>query len=323
MRRDGRMTVGASGAKVGISSEVVVCTRNRPHELKCALESFLQVTHPLRVLVVDASDDAHTAEVVAEWRSRSPHQIRYLTCAPGLTRQRMVAIEALASDTVIVHFVDDDVVVEPEYFAELEAVMLRDPAIQGAGGRITNQPHHPIKPLWVAAGLDSFRQGVVLASGVHTFVRDAKAVVRVQWLSGCAMTYRRDLFAQIGFDTRTSGYCLGEDVEFSFRASHLGILVHVPMARLEHHPSKRERMEVSEWWARDLVQRHRLVSELAGSGLSKSRFWFSACCEVVLCACEGLICCRRSLVRRALARGRGIGRILQQGRDPRNLEMGL
>jgi GT2 family glycosyltransferase len=296
----------------GIRSEVVICTKNRPEELARALDSLSNAASPLRVLVVDASDDERTHEAVQAWDSTSRNTIRYLRSAPGLTKQRMVGIQNLNAASDIVHFIDDDVVVEPTYFIELQAAFDALPEIVGAGGKITNHPRRIVRRLWIAAGLDSPRQGVMLPSGVHTFMYDADGITAVDWLSGCAMSYRTRVFERLSFDTRLSGACVGEDVDFSFRALREGGLVHVPTARLAHYPSSTERMRLKERYVQDLLRRHQLVCESQSLGLSRRRFWLSAFGEVALCVGEGLVLRRRSMVRQGIARAKGILLILCQ-----------
>src|SRR3954471_11550169 len=95
---------------------LVLCTRNRPDEVRTCLDTVRVQTHvPARVLVVDSSDDDATERLIADLRGNWPvdSKLEYLRSEPGLTRQRSVGIDA--TDEEIVHFVDDDTVLDVGY----------------------------------------------------------------------------------------------------------------------------------------------------------------------------------------------------------------
>ncbi len=100
-----------------LDADLIVCTRNRPAELTRVLHSIAeQTTLPARVLVVDSSDANASAAVVeqrsAVWPAGSQLELR--RSDPGLPHQRNVGIDATTRP--IVCFLDDDVVLEPDYF---------------------------------------------------------------------------------------------------------------------------------------------------------------------------------------------------------------
>ena len=220
-------------------SELLVCTRNRVEDLrKCLHSVFGTVAPPERVLVVDSSDDDRTEKLVAELSPVSPVDLDYLRGPIGLTLQRNLGLEQLRATTEIVHFLDDDVVLEPEYFVAIDAVFAGDPSIAGVGGKITDAP--PTEPSRLRALLFlSGPQGAVLRSGHNIMTTDYVDDTDVEWLSGCSMSYRKQLIAGLQFDVRRAGYGLGEDVDFSMRARTRGRLVWTPRARLEHHQGDR------------------------------------------------------------------------------------
>jgi GT2 family glycosyltransferase len=59
----------------------------------------------------------------------------------------------------------------------------------------------------------------------------------VEVLSGCNMTYPREVFLQFFFDETLTGYSYMEDIDLSFRISRNYPLYYQPKARLEHFPT--------------------------------------------------------------------------------------
>lgn len=112
---------------------VAVCTRNRPEELRRALDSLARQDPPLpEVLVVDnAPEDARTRELV---ESEFPG-FRYLEePVPGLDFARNRALSAALGD--VVAFLDDDAVADPGWAAALLAPFQEDRQVAAVTGRV-------------------------------------------------------------------------------------------------------------------------------------------------------------------------------------------
>lgn len=224
-----------------MTHDVVICTRNRPADLESALESLAAQTRlPSSVLIVDASDGDASRALVQSWSEagRGGLRLGYLAAAPGLPAQRNLGADRSSAD--VVHFIDDDVVLEPGYLAALAEVFEQDGGgtIAGAGGLITNLPPREPRLWWRLALMDSKRSGATLCSGVSVIVTAADAPLSVQWLSGCSMSFRTEIVRRLRFDEALRGYALMEDVDFSFRAGRVGRLVLEPRARLVHTLSR-------------------------------------------------------------------------------------
>lgn len=245
---------------------VVVCTKDRPQDVARCLDSIAaQADGPELVLVVDSSAAADTRGVVAG----RPGAV-YVESTPGLTHQRNVGVHALPPDVEIVHFVDDDVVLEPGYFAALREAFA-DPAVAGAGGLITNVTL-PDPPLLARIFLqDSRRRGAVLRSGRNILAHGMSEPTEVDWLSGCSMSFRRSELDRVPFDERVG--IVGEDVDYALRLG--GRLLAIPTARLEHRQSPVNRLAQADWNARFVVQRHAWL-DAHPRRLSRLAFWWSA-----------------------------------------------
>lgn len=273
-----------------MDSAVIVCTRNRPEDVSRLLATFpMQDARPT-LIVVDASDEGSTRQVVRAFeRSGLWNDILYLESLPGLTAQRMHGVRNIPAGCDIVHFIDDDVELEPGYFSALERCFEEMPHIVGAGGVVTNVAR-PGPYLWNRIFfLDSVRQGAVLRSGVNVRALKVDSVKHVEWLSGCSMSFRAVLFQHVRFDTTMEGYGLGEDVDFSFRARRYGALVVCPAARLQHRELGASALDAREKAASELVRRHRFVRRYRAEGMSLGAYWWSVLGDLVLTAAKSVV----------------------------------
>ena len=100
---------------VGASSvAVVVCTRDRPEQLRDCLRSLAALSTPPDELVVvdNGSDGGRTRQVAEQFSARWVPEPR-----PGLSRARDAGIAATTSD--VIAFTDDDVLVHPDWLRRL------------------------------------------------------------------------------------------------------------------------------------------------------------------------------------------------------------
>jgi glycosyltransferase involved in cell wall biosynthesis len=219
---------------------VVICTKDRPRELATCLASIARQRRlPMEVVVVDSSGTPPEA-VVEEFRHAVANgcAVALIHTQPGLPRQRNVGIRAARGDVIV--FFDDDVVLEPAYLEELALVYDRDVAstIGGVGGAQVPDPtpreslaRRAWSRVFLLAGYGS---GRLKRSGHAEYAFCPTAECEVDFLSGCNMSFRREVFADVMFDERLSGYAIGEDLQFSYRVSRRWKLVLSPRARLDH-----------------------------------------------------------------------------------------
>jgi GT2 family glycosyltransferase len=105
---------------------VVVCTRDRPQELRNCLERLRALTHPnLEVVVVDnAPSDERTRTIVAEMAAADP-RFRYVREDwPGLAAARNRGLAEARG--AILAYTDDDVTVDPRWVQGLLRGFARD-----------------------------------------------------------------------------------------------------------------------------------------------------------------------------------------------------
>jgi GT2 family glycosyltransferase len=241
-----------------LQSELVICTKDRPEALTRALVSILdQTVTPNRVLVVDSSVSVESEVVVKEVNSYSKVSIFYVKSIPGLTHQRNVAVKNLLATTELVHFIDDDVILRDNYLEGIVAAFKRSPEAIGVGGAIENLPVYRVRLLRKVLGLDSNIQGSILRNGYNVICALPSLERQVDWLSGCSMSFRRNIFTYQFFDERRTGNGMGEDVDFCLRAKNHGKLVWTPDAKLIHDRSPINRLDAMK--TRNAIFEHRLM----------------------------------------------------------------
>jgi GT2 family glycosyltransferase len=295
---------------------LVVCTLDRPGELEACLESVLrQTAPPATTLVVDASGDDRSRKVVASMERAWPPgcAIEHRASPAGLPRQRRLGVEATSGD--LVHFVDDDSILEPGYLAAVRAAFASDAGIGGVGGFVTNQPPHRVRAVDVWLQLDSPVEGAVLRSGrnVRVYTRP-DGLLDVDWLPGCAMSFRRAVLAEepprddVPFD--------GEDVELSYRVRQHRRLVVAPDARVTHLEARAGRRSAADLVAPEIAARHRRVR--AGTGaVSRRAFWISVWGQLGWYGAKGILSRSRERLAIARATARGIRSALTYDRRHR------
>ena len=118
-------------AATSLSVTAAICTRERPRELMRCLDSLRYLTdRPAETLVVDnAPVTGRTREVVAQYPV-----VRYIKePRKGLSAARNAALAAARSD--VVAFIDDDVVVHPQWLSRMRACFA-DPQVMLATGMV-------------------------------------------------------------------------------------------------------------------------------------------------------------------------------------------
>ncbi len=130
------MTGSTSPDKFKNKLAIIIPTKNREHELKRLLLSFLvQPYVPEQIIIVDASSSPN--DRIMEGHSLP---IIYINKDSGISEARNIGISLLQKDINLVCFLDDDVVLEDNALFEMMSFWKRaDPDIGGCSFLITNQ----------------------------------------------------------------------------------------------------------------------------------------------------------------------------------------
>jgi len=242
----------------------------RPQSLLQLLQSVREQTlYPNEILIIDGSTNAATATILKENLFPNLH---YFSVPPehrGLTKQRNYGMERIGKETEVVCFLDDDTVLEKDYFEEIIKTFAANPSISGVCGVAKNESGwtlaHPNKKYnpyqyyhW---------EGYVYKEGVRNIVRNYLGLqshlppgcvpdyshsktcgyplngktYEVDLLIGMSFAFRKKVVDAIRFSPYFEGYGLYEDADFSIRALQFGQNAVNTKAQLSHfhHPSGR------------------------------------------------------------------------------------
>jgi len=229
-------------------TSIIIATLNRPHDLQRALASIAANTaEPLEVLIVDQGDTQATARIV---QASGLTMARIITCTfKSLTRARNKGWAKAKGAYVL--FIDDDVALAKDYLANAERYMQTNQAVQGICGMDVlahNKQTAFITTLLATCGQISSltNESVVLASGQNVY-RFTGAIERsTQWLSGCNMFLRTQLFNEnFTFNEGFVRWCFGEDVMLTYQIYKKygqGSLQYLPSLALHHYQSPHARL---------------------------------------------------------------------------------
>jgi GT2 family glycosyltransferase len=204
-----------------LDASVVICTRDRPDELRRCLASLPQQTwQPLEVIVVDnASSDSRSRDV-----AHAAGAIYLLEDRPGLDFARNTGARAATSP--IVAYTDDDVLLHPTWLERLVAAFDM-PAVAAVTGlvlpaELATEAQRHFEAHW-SFGRGYLRQD--FDSGL--FAQHPNGVFPAWEIgAGASMAFRRELFERIGyFDERLDvgqAGCSG-DSEFWYRTLAHGL----------------------------------------------------------------------------------------------------
>jgi GT2 family glycosyltransferase len=127
---------------------VVTPTLDRPDEVRALLANLAaQSVLPLELVLVDAAPPGmdETRSIVQAAAASLPYQVTYIRRGGGTAIQRNIGIDAARGNFVA--FIDDDMVLEPDFFASIVSTFAEDRATEVAAvaGYITNQYLDPTK----------------------------------------------------------------------------------------------------------------------------------------------------------------------------------
>jgi GT2 family glycosyltransferase len=236
----------------------------RPQPLLQLLQSVKEQTlYPNEILIIDGSTNAETELVLKENHFQDLH---YFSVPPehrGLTKQRNYGIERVGNEMEVVCFLDDDTVLEKDYFEQLLNTYQVFPETLGVGGYINDETqwdyvgdnHNTIISefyfdgwkrqdgsrfiLRKKLGLDSDCPPGYSSLYSHGrsvgFLPPSGKIYEVEMLMGGVSSFRKKVFDTIQFSTFFEGYGLYEDADFTLRVAKIGKLFINTAAKLNHY----------------------------------------------------------------------------------------
>ncbi|MGL2994922.1 glycosyltransferase family 2 protein [Flavobacterium sp. TSSA_36] len=243
---------------------LIICTYQRPESLLQLLQSVQgQTLYPDEIFIIDGSTDAATQLVFQQHPFQNLHYFLVPQEDRGLTRQRNYGIAKVSAAMEIVCFLDDDTVLEKNYFEELIITYQKFPQALGIGGYIHNEtkwenvePNYRSKinefyfdgwkrtdgsrfVLRKKLGLDSdcppgfsplFSHGRSVG-----FLPPSGKIYEVEQLMGGVSSFKKVVFETFQFSAYFEGYGLYEDADFCLRVAKTGKLFVNTAATLNHY----------------------------------------------------------------------------------------
>ena len=247
-----------------LNFNLIICTYKRAESLLRLLKSVrAQSLYPDRILIVDGSPDTKTEKMLEVNQFLNLEYFKVDENDRGLTRQRNYGINRLNSNCEIVCFLDDDIILEKDFFKEIIRTYKIKPEALAVSGYISNDINwqkteepdgigngHFILDGWsrVEGSRFGMRRKFGLAPdaapgmmpdfshGYSTaFLPPSNMIYEVEMLMGGITSYRTSIFKELSFSEYFEGYGLYEDADFSLRLAKKGKLFVNTAARLEHH----------------------------------------------------------------------------------------
>ena len=243
---------------------LIICTYKRSQPLlKLLLSVQHQTLYPNEILIVDGSPDDFTKEMLTQNSFQNLKYFKVDENDRGLTKQRNYGIARVQEASEVVCFLDDDTVLESNYFEEIIKTYSLFPEALGVGGYITNETNWTkttsdyqakvneffydgwkrkdgSRFVWrKKLGLDSNRPPGCLPEFSHGrsigFLPPSGKIYEVEQLMGGVSSFRKAVFKEFQFSTYFEGYGLYEDADFTLRLSKVGKLYINTNAQLGHY----------------------------------------------------------------------------------------
>ncbi len=236
----------------------------RPESLLQLLQSVEgQTVYPDEIIIVDGSTNREIEKLLKENQFEN---LRYFLVSQnfrGLTKQRNFGIDRTFSDTDVVCFLDDDVILKKDYFEQLLFTYQEYPEALGVGGFIIEDIQYDFVGYDYQSNSNEFffdgwkrkdssrfvlRKKLGLDSDCSpgfsplfshgrsvSFLPPSGKIYESEQLMGGVSSFKKTLFDRIQFSTYFEGYGLYEDTDFSIRAAQIGKLYLNTNAKLYHY----------------------------------------------------------------------------------------
>lgn len=176
---------------MSIKLSALICTRNRAHYVRKAIESLLdQSLSPelYEIIVVDNNSEDETRQVVEAYLHDA--RVRYL-CEPvaGLSRARNTGWKAARAPYVA--FLDDDAVARHQWAEKyVEAFETTSPMPGSVGGKC--------EPIWEVERPDWLSDKLLSSLSVYDWSPTPMILSETEWVSGCNIGYPAAVLQEIG-----------------------------------------------------------------------------------------------------------------------------
>lgn len=245
----------SEAGKAAPTISVVTPTLDRPDEVRALLRNLAnQMYQPFELVLVDAGPSGmdETQAIVQSLAGDLPYHINYIRRGGGTAIQRNIGIDAARGD--LIAFIDDDIVLEPDFFTRIIDVFASDPGrrVGAIAGYITNQYMDPTKSrrwrwyrkLRLFTTYDPGKFDYQTGYPINRYMQPPHDGVREIDLMGanCAVWRRQVFDAGLRFSPFFVDYGVVEDAHLALSARHRGWrILEAGLARCTHLHSPRGR----------------------------------------------------------------------------------
>lgn len=242
---------------------LVVCTYMRPQPLLNLLNSVKsQTLYPSEILIIDGSTNNLTKKALDTNLFINLKYYKVDEANRGLTRQRNFGVNLVGENIDIICFLDDDTVLELNYFENLINTYKLYPEALAVGGYIINETNWEKSDDKVSDknnfyfdgwkrkessrfklrgifGLLPDKEPGFMSTFSHgrpiSFLPPSRKTYEVEMIMGGVSSYKKDVFRDLSFSNYFEGYGLYEDADFSLRIAKKGKIYVNTNAQLHHY----------------------------------------------------------------------------------------
>jgi GT2 family glycosyltransferase len=224
---------------------------------------MVQTLYPNDILIIDGSTNNDTETILKENAFKHLKYFKVDASHRGLTKQRNFGIKEVSPASEIICFLDDDVILEPDYFEAVLDAFDSDENVVGVGGVALNENRWFLKDSNTNYNKVDYYEfdNYVIKESLRNKIRNIFGLqspsnpsimpdfshgrtysypltgknYEVDLLVGMSFSFRRIVFNSIKFSAFFEGYGLYEDADFSLRASKFGKNIISTKARLNHY----------------------------------------------------------------------------------------
>jgi len=232
----------------------IIPTYNRAKDLEECIDSlFTQTVLPLEIIVVDNADNLETEKLVNGKYIRSTEKISVKYIKNGKLNSANIARNIGADNSAgdLLLFLDDDVVLDPNFIEEIIDVFEQHPQAAGVQGYIKNRVTSKLtdfikRSFFLSHSLKNNNK--LLPSMQDVFAYPLTEIIRCQWLMAGCTCYKKSIFDNFKFDSNLYKYCSGDDADISYRIykKYPESLYQTPHAKLIHKISEKGRPDSRE-----------------------------------------------------------------------------
>ncbi|MGL9780695.1 glycosyltransferase family 2 protein [Enterococcus faecium] len=224
--------------------DVIIPTKNRLYDLQNLINSIgIQTLLPKKIIIVDQSE-----KILHLNLSNIPSQVEIIHLhnneISGLSAAKNYGISKSTSE--IIFFFDDDLILDSDFFEKMIEHFVKNPEYIGICGRQKNSKSSKIKIFFFSLfHVGKFKD--IRKKCNSGYIKEE--LVRTNILPGGITGYRREVFDNYLFDEVLVRYCLGEDMDFSYRVSQNNNLAFATNALALHNHSTVGRYDSVESFA--------------------------------------------------------------------------